>query len=186
VNPVRQFKGSTIAAFLAVAACAAGAQTTVYESRDKDGPVFSDRPTAGATPVTTSPPNVVSLPVPAPMPAPASAPAAAPYRSLVFVSLGEGGTIHSNTGAFDFSVRAVPALRPTDRLRVQLDGRELAGSYRGTHLHVSEADWRSAARNESVEHTLQVGIVDGQGNVLIVSDAIAFYVQRATVGGARR
>jgi hypothetical protein len=80
----------------------------------------------------------------------------------------------------------VPALRPTDRLRIQLDGRELPGRYRGTNLRVSEADWRSAARDDSVEHTLQVGIVDGQGNVLIVSDAINFFAHRAAVGGGRR
>ncbi|MBP6777900.1 MAG: hypothetical protein KA151_11685 [Piscinibacter sp.] len=183
---MRQLKGSTIAALLAVAAGAAGAQTTVYESRDKAGPVFSDKPTAGSTPVTTSPPNVVSMPVPAQAPAPASAPAAAPYKSLVFVSLGDGGTIHSNTGAFEFSVRVVPALRATDRLRIQLDGRELPGRYRGTNLRVSEADWRSAARDDSAEHTLQVGIVDEQGKVLIVSGAISFFAHRATVGGGRR
>ena len=29
------------------------------------------------------------------------------------------GTVHSNTGEFDFAVRSVPALRSTDRLRVQ-------------------------------------------------------------------
>lgn len=183
---MRQCKGSTIAVLLAVAAGASGAQTTVYESRDKSGPVFSDRPTSGSTPVTTSAPNVVSMPVPAATSAPASAPAAAPYKSLVFVSLGEGGTIHSNTGAFEFSVRLVPALRPTDRLRIQLDGRELSGRYRSTNLRVSEADWRSAARNDNVQHTLQVGVVDDQGNVLIVSGAINFFAQRATVGGARR
>lgn len=183
---MRQFRKGTIAMLLSVAAGVACAQT-VYESRDKAGPVFSDKPSAGSTPVTPSPPNVVSMPVPQ-VPAPAVAPAVAPppYKSLVFVSIGEGGTIHTNTGAFEFTVRAVPALRSTDRYRIQLDGRELPGRYRGTNLRVSEADWRSAARDQDVQHALQVGIVDADGNVLIVSDAISFFAHRATVGGGRR
>ena len=174
-----------MASLLVMASAAAWAQSTVYESRDKSGKVYSDKPTPGAEPVDLPPPNVVSMPQPAPVapPAPASAPA---YRSLVFVSLTQGGTIHSNTGAFDFSVRAAPALRSADRFRISLDGTLLPGSYRSPNLHVSEADWGRAARSDNVEHTLQVAIVDGEGKVLISSDTISFYAQRATVGGRRR
>ena len=60
-----------IAAVLAAHAAATLAQT-VYESKDKSGPVFSDRPSAGAVPVEVSPPNVVSAPA---VKAPADAPA---------------------------------------------------------------------------------------------------------------
>ena len=50
-----------IAAALAAQATALFAQT-VYESKDKAGPVFSDRPSSGATPIELPPPNVVSPP----------------------------------------------------------------------------------------------------------------------------
>ncbi len=163
----------------------AWAQTTIYESRDKAGPVFSDKPAPGAAAVDLPPPNVVAMPPPAPVAPPAPAPAPA-YRSLVIVSVPPNGTIHSNTGAFEFSVRPTPALRSTDRIRISLDGNVLPGNYRSNSLAVSEADWGRAARGDTTEHTLQVAIVDGQGKVLIASDAVRFYVQRATVGGKQR
>lgn len=175
------------AAALLAATTAVWAQTTIYESRDKAGPVYSDRPSAGAAPVEVAPGNVVAMPKPAQL-APAAAPASSPaYRSLVFVSPQAGGTVHSNSGEFEFSVRSVPALRSGDRLRVQLDGATLQGSYRSTaRVRVSEDDWRRAARPESNQHTLQVAIVDAQGNVLAATEPLSFYVQRAAVGGARK
>lgn len=169
----------------ALAPMTSSAQTTIYESRDKAGPVFSDRPMAGASAIQPQAPNVVSMPAPPGLPPQAPAAAAPPYRSIAFVSLGDGATVHSNTGAFGFGVRSVPPLRAGDQYRITLDGRMLPASFRGTQLKVTEADWRNAAREESNEHTLRVGIVDAQGTVLIMTDPITFYVQRAAVGGAR-
>lgn len=172
---------------LVAGATSAWSQTTIYESRDKAGPVFSDKPATGATPVEVAPANVVTMPTPAPVAPPGTAASAPAYKSLVFVTPEVRGTVHSNTGEFDVAVRSVPALRSTDRLRVQLDGTTLPGSYRSTaRLHISEDDWRRAARSDSNEHTLQVAIVDAQGNVLITSQPLAFFVQRAAVGGTRK
>lgn len=173
-------------AALAAAAGIAWAQSTIYKSRDADGPVFSDRPMPGASAVLVQPPNVVAMPAPPSAPAPPQKADAPPYRSIAITSLSKGGTIHSNTGAFEFSVRSVPALRPGDRVRVVLDGTMLAANFRGTQLRVTEADWKHAARSDNTEHDLRVAIVDAQGAVLIASDAMSFYVQRATVGGRQR
>lgn len=181
----RRMMAAWLAGLALAAQGGAWAQTTIYESRDKAGPVFSDKPAPGAATVDLPPPNVVSMPPPAAVTPPAPAPAPA-YRSLVIVSLPQNGTIHSNTGAFDFSVRATPALRSTDRFRISLDGTVLPGSHRSTNLAVTEVDWGRAARGDSSEHTLQVAIFDGQGKMLIASDAIRFYVQRAAVGGRQR
>jgi hypothetical protein len=172
-----------VAAMLAVACAALHAQTTVYESRDKGGAVFSDKPAPGASAVDLPSANVLEMPKPEAVITPAPVQMTTPYRSLTFASLEQGATVHSNTGAFDFTVRATPFLRPGDHIRVRLDGTLLAGSYRSINLHLSEADWRRAARSSSVEHSLQVSIVDDRGQVLVTSPTIRFFVHRAAVGG---
>lgn len=171
---------------LVVFAAAPWAQT-VYESKDKDGPVFSDTPSPGAKPIDLPPPNVSDAPRSAP-PAP-SAPAKAPpphYRSLVITTPAPQGTVHSNTGEFTISARVQPPLRASDRVIVTLDGRTLPSTFRSTDVTVSEADWQFAAAGGTVEHRLQMAIVDGQGQPLIEAEPVRFFVQRAAVGGRRR
>jgi hypothetical protein len=175
-----------VALLLAVASAAAVGQGTVYESKDKAGPVFSDKPSAGAKPVDLPPPNVVAMPKvepPAAAPSAASAPA---YRSLAITSPVAQGTVHSNTGAFELSARLSPALRGDDRIVVVLDGQRLPTRYRSLPIGIGEADWQAAAGTERTDHTVQVAVVDSQGQILIDSKPVSFYVRRATVGGARR
>jgi hypothetical protein len=171
---------------LAVFATAPWAQT-VYESKGKDGPVFSDTPSPGAKRVDLPPPNLSDAPRQTP-PAP-SAPAQAPpppYRSLVITTPTAQGTVHSNTGEFEINARLQPPLRPGHRTIVALDGRTLPGTYRSTNVRLSEADWQFAAAADTVEHRLQMAIVDDQGRILIESQPVIFFVQRAALGGRRR
>jgi len=162
-----------VAAVLAGQCAAAVAQTTVYESKDKAGPVYSDRPASGATLVELPPPNIIGRPTLAPV-APPPQPSAPGYRSLAIVSPAEQATLHSNTGSLDVSVRADPRLRASDRVRVTLDGHLLSPSFRSTSLHIGESQWQGAAIGDSVEHTLQVAIAGGQGKVLIESAPVRF------------
>jgi len=161
-------------------------QTPVYESKDKAGPVYSDKPSPGAQAVDLAAPNVLELSKVAPPAPPPTVAALTPYRSLSIVSLTSETTVHTNTGAFEFSVRAVPALRPGDRIRIRLDGRQLPSSFRSTQLRVGESDWKGAASADNPTHTVQVAIVDTQGTVLIESAPVRFYVQRATAAKQRR
>lgn len=162
----------------------APAQTTVYESKDKAGPVFSDKPSPGAAVVDLPPPNVVQGPtIVPPPPRPAAAPP--PYRTLAIASLADGATVHTNTGAFGFNARVEPALRANDRIRIRLDGNLLPATFRTTSLRIGELDWQTAARADAVEHTLQLAIVDMQGKVLIESAPIQLFVHRATVARPR-
>ena len=163
---------------------AAPAQT-VYESKDKDGPVFSDRPSPGAVPVDATPRNIVSPPVvqPAPPPPAASAPA---YRRLVIVRPTAQDMVHSNTGAFGISASLSPPLRPNDRIRVLIDGNLVPTVFRSTDLRISEQDWRAAAVGDDGEHALQLAVVDADGKPRIESEPLRFYLRRAAVGGARR
>jgi hypothetical protein len=174
-----------IAAVLAAQATASLAQT-VYESKDKAGPVFSDRPSPGAVVVPLEAPNVVSTPAAAPAP-PAPAPTAAPaYRRLVITRPAEQDMVHSNTGAFGVSANLTPPLRPNDRVRVLLDGNLVPTVYRSTNLRISELDWQSAALGINGEHTLQLAVVDADGTPLLQSVPVRFYVRGAAVGGTRR
>jgi len=180
---MKRVRRSVVALAFSTQCAAALAQGAVYESKDKAGPVFSDKPSPGAVVVDVPPPNVVELPkvAPAAPPPPAAAPS---YRSLAVVSLADGGTVHTNTGAFDFSARSVPLLRATDRIRVRLDGRLLPASFHSTSLRVAASDWPSATGE--AYHTLQLVIVDPVGAVLIESKPLRFYVHRASVAGGNR
>ena len=97
-----------VAIALAIGPTLAAAQSTVYESKDKAGPVFSDRPSTGAKQIELGPANVIQT---TPVPQQATPTATAPYYTALAISSPENeGTIHSNTGAFDVSVQLQPAL----------------------------------------------------------------------------
>jgi len=173
----------SVAAIALVAFCAlSGAQDSVYKSKDKAGPVFSDEPSPGAKVIDLPPPNVIQTdPVPT-MPAPPVDSAPPRYRSLTIQSPADGSTIHTNTGEFSVSVYVSPALRSGagDRIRVKLDGNALPSSYRSAKFKVTPADWQGAATDRA-EHTLQVALVDKAGSVLLESAPASFYAHHATV-----
>jgi hypothetical protein len=175
-----------LAAALAAHAASAGAQT-VYESKDKAGPVFSDRPSAGAVPVELPPPNVVSTPAVKPVPdAPAPSASAPAYRRLVIQRPAEQDMVHSNNGAFGVSAQLSPPLRPNDRIRVMIDGNLVPTVFRSTDLRISEQDWQATAVGNNSEHTLQLAVVDGNGKPWIESAPVRFYLRGVAVGGKRR
>ena len=162
-------------------------QGTIYESRGASGPVFSDRPSPGATEIVVSPPNVVSSEVLAPpQQVPAPHPEQGPvYRKLAIAAPANGDTIWTNTGAFDVQVEVVPALRDGDRVEVKLDGTVLPRAFRSGAIGVTEEDWQLAAA-ENVEHTLQVAVLDAKGTVVAESSVVRFYALRATREHRRR
>jgi hypothetical protein len=166
--------------------CVLSLAQTVYESKDKAGAVFSDRPSPGASAVQLQAPNVVDTPAttPAPAPTPASAPPA--YRKLVVTRPAEQGTIHSNTGEFGVSANVTPPLRPGDRIRVLLDGNLVPTVFRSASLRISESDWQATAMGNGNQHTIQLAVVDAAGKPWIESAPVSFYVQRAAIGAQRR
>jgi hypothetical protein len=174
-----------LVALLLVWPLLAAAQTPVYESKDKSGPVFSDQPSPGAKPLDLPAPNVIALPKPSSSPpAPASTASAAGYSKLAIVAPASQGTIHTNTGAFTLQLQARPALRVqnSEAILIGLDGTRLAQRYTTTTIAIKEADWMRAAAAGVAEHSLQAAIVDRNGVVLIESAPVRFFVQRATVG----
>jgi hypothetical protein len=171
------------AAALAACAMSPSAQT-VYESKDKAGPVFSDKPSPGAKPLQLETPNVVSPPTatPAPPQPAASAPA---YRRLVISRPANQDSVHSNDGAFGISAQLSPPLRPDDRVRVLIDGNLVPTVFRSTSPRITPADWQATALGDRGEHTLQLAVVDANGVPKIESPIVSFYVHRAAVGARR-
>lgn len=159
----------------------ATAQETVYESKDKAGPVFSDQPSPGGKAVDLPPPNVSTSP-PTPQQQAAPAAAAPPYQSLSIVSPADQDTIHTNTGQFDVEVQVVPALRKGDGdvIHVMLDGTPLPETFASASFQVSESDWAAAANPDKVQHTLQVAVLDRSGAMLIQSAPVSFFAHRAS------
>jgi hypothetical protein len=170
-----------IAAALAAYGIAPMAQT-VYESKDGGGPMFSDRPFAGAVALSLDRPNVVSTPATTPKVAPASSTAVTlPYRRFVINRPAEQNTVHTRTGEFGISASVSPPLRSSDRIRVLLDGKLLPSLHRGTNLRISESDWQSAAIGNQGEHQIQLAVVDADGKPWIETAPLSFFVQRAAV-----
>lgn len=152
----------------------------VYESKEKGGvPVYSDTPTQGAKPVDLPAPNVVNTPQPA-QPQSPSAPAAASYAQLAILAPAQQDTVHTNTGAFNVQVSLAPMLRPGDAFVVTLDGNALPGRYTTPNISLTEQDYASAA-SATHQHSLSVAVVDSNGNVLLSSNAVSFYVDRSTI-----
>lgn len=148
---------------------------TVYESKDKEGPVFSDTPSPGAQPVDLPPPNVIDTPTPVQK---QSQPAASGYTSITILSPQDQSTVHTNTGEFQVNLALTPALQGGNTIRVSLDGSQLPTLRYALQFNITSDEWQSTAK-DNVLHQLQVAIVDDSGNVLITADPVQFYVHRA-------
>ena len=148
---------------------------TLYESKDKEGPVFSDTPSPGAQPVDLPPPNVIDTPTPVQQ---QSQPDASGYTSVAILSPQNQGTVHTNTGEFQVNLALNPALQASNAIRISLDGSQLPTLRYTLQFNITSNEWQSAAK-DNVLHQLQVAIVDDSGNVLITADSVQFYVHRA-------
>jgi hypothetical protein len=151
---------------------------TVYESQDKDGPVFSDTPSPGAQPVDLPPANVIDNPTPAQQ-QPVSQPANPGYTSVVILSPQAQGTVHSNSGEFQISLALTPALQSGNAISISLDGTTLPTLRNSLQFDITSDEWQSAAK-ENVLHELKVAVLDDSGNTLITANPVRFYVHRAS------
>ncbi|MBL8396500.1 MAG: hypothetical protein JNK99_17440 [Candidatus Accumulibacter sp.] len=154
----------------------------VYETHDREGPVFSDMPGPGAKPLSLPPVNLMDGVPKAPAVAaqPASA-AAYTYATLQIMQPQDGGTMHSNTGQIDIVVALDPTLR-TDRgdaIAVKLDGTVLPTKRVTPQFELSPDEWQMAGRDQD-EHQLEVAVVDRAGRALLISAPVHFFVHRAT------
>ncbi|MDZ7645279.1 MAG: DUF4124 domain-containing protein [Woeseiaceae bacterium] len=161
---------------------AASAQK-VYKWVDEDGVVhYSDQPRPGAEEIEL--PRSRSTVSPRP-PAPASAAAASraaeepaasanepfSYESLSFSSPTAEETLWNIGGTLSVSLNVQPSLRSGDRVRVYFDGEQQQVS--GLSFQLEEV-WRGT-------HNLQAEIVDRNGQLMIRTEPLRFYVQQTSI-----
>lgn len=162
--------------------CAATASAQVYKWVDEDGVVhYSDQPVPGAevvfieqNTVRTRSPRATVRPLPGADAAPDSAPAATfAYETISFASPVAEQTLWNIGGTLNVALNLSPGLRLNDRVRLYFDGEPVQNNVVGTSTQLEEV-WRGS-------HNLQAEVVDENGNLMIRSEPIRFYVQQTSV-----
>ena len=155
---------------------------TVYQSRDKEGPVFSDTPSPGAQPVDLPAANVIDTDT---LTQQQTQPAAPGYTAITILSPQDEDTLHTNTGEFQVILSLTPALISGNAISVSLDGKQLPTLRYSLQFNITPDEWQRAAA-DNVLHKLQVAVVDDTGNTLISANPVQFYVHRAFVRQPQR
>ena len=153
-----------------------------YRWVDENGVVhYSDRPQAGAEEVELESAPAISIPAPR-RAAPAAASAAderqepaAGYDSLEVVSPAAEETLWNIGGVLNVSLDVQPTLQQGHQLRVYFDGTPQLVN--GTQFQLQEV-YRGT-------HNLQVEVIDANGQLMIRSQPIRFYVQQTTIVNPR-
>lgn len=169
----------SLATALLVLPLLAAAQNPIYQSTDKSGPVFSDTPSPGATPVDLQPINVIQTPRIAPATgSPDPAPAA--YDRLLITAPASDSTIWVNSGTVPVQVFLQPPLNSTlgDTLQVRVNGNLLPRTFTGNTISIPSSDFVTSADTDNIEQSLQVAVVATSGKVLIESPPVRLYLRR--------
>ncbi|APQ12273.1 hypothetical protein NS274_17500 [Pseudomonas oryzihabitans] len=160
---------------------ACSAQAAIYKSVDAEGnTVFSDQPSANATPVQVPPTNTVGNPQPAPSipSAPAAATPAGPAFSRLEVNLPNDEAIRANNGTFAVGVSLEPALKAGQSLQLLVDGQPYGSPGQSTRFGVTNL--------ERGEHRFAAQVLSGTGEVIQTSAEKTVTVQRISVNSPAR
>lgn len=173
MNSAGRFASAVLVGYLC--ACPAIAAEEVYRSVDKDGrPVFSDRPTEGASPVDVRAPNTMQELYRAPSqptsPVTEEGVVAPAYRSLRIVNLEDGGAVTNPAGNIVAEIElAPPTLQPGHRLQGLLDGR--------AEGMPSGGGWLFPGTTRG-PHAVEIQVLDGSGRPLMSSGTVDITVFR--------
>jgi hypothetical protein len=169
---------------LALVLAAGVALAQAYRWVDENGVVhYSDRPQAGAEEVELETAPAINIP-PRPTATPRSvgprtdnqeADAASGYASLAVAAPAAEETLWNIGGVLNVSLDLQPALQSNHQLRVYFDGSPQ--QVNGTQFQLQEV-WRGV-------HNLQAEVLDENGQLMIRSQPIRFYVQQTTIVNPR-
>lgn len=144
---------------------------------DANGTVhYSDTPVPGAREIELSSAQGFSVPTPARTTRGDSQTEQSPagnYQTLSVASPGPQETLWSIGSTLNVLVELAPALQPTHRLDLVLDGQRLQLNSNRLQFTVPNV-FRG-------EHTLQAVVVDSAGEVLQSSPPVTFYVQQTSI-----
>lgn len=189
----------SIIVVLSVAAglfCTAALAQSVYVTRGENGPVFSDKPQAGAKEMTLKPLTVVPA---ASEPSPAAKPlrggpdagktdgrrqeAAPPYRSLAILAPENNGSVLGDTSQLEVRLAVDPPLLLAEghAFVVRANGRLVDQRFTATEFILPPDSWPEGylPSNRSVQ--LEVSIVDGSGQVVMRAAPIQFFSRQIVV-----
>lgn len=162
---------------------------TVYETRGANGPVFSDKPQAGAKAVDLKPLNVIDSPAPGAAPAAAQRKAeggkeaAVGYRSFAIVFPEKEGSVVANTAVFDVRVAVEPALQLGEghAINVSINGKPVGKRFTATEFMIPAEFWGDQLPEPNQRHQVDASIVDRAGAVLKNAAPVQFYLRHASV-----
>lgn len=164
--------------------------SSVYKSTDSNGnPSFSDKPSAGATPVQIAPVQSFSMPATSTNTTSTQPAVAVNYQSLTITSPPldtypsgqtpsgpQGATIWDNNGAVTVEVAVNPNLQPGDTLQLLVNGVVAQQSQSGTTFNLTGLD--------SDQYTIMAQIVDSGGAIKISSDPLTVFLRHHLVNQA--
>lgn len=176
--------------------CAAALAQSVYVTRGENGPVFSDKPQAGAKEMTLKPLTVVPG---APEPSQAAKPlrggpdfaktdsrrqdAAPLYRSLAIIAPENNGSVPGDTSQLEVRLAADPPLLLAEghAFVARVNGRFVDQRFTATEFMLPPDSWPEGylPANRSVQ--LEVSIVDGSGQVVMRATPIQFFSRQVVV-----
>ena len=166
----------------------------VFVTRGENGPVFSDKPQAGAREVTLKPLNVVP-PVEAPPATPVTkeaktgrlpeeAPAPSPsYRSLAIVSPENNGSVAGNSSLFEVRLFAVPPLSVGEGhvFLVRINGRTVERRFTAPEFVIPPEFWEYGYVPADQSMQIEASIVDGSGQILMRAAPVVVYTRQIYV-----
>ena len=170
----------------------------VYVTRGANGPVFSDKPNAGAKEMTLRPLTVVPATRPSreapldevtpPARDEAKKESAAPvYRSLVIASPQDGGSVAANS-AMEVRLIVEPPLLLGDghAFAVAINGRQVSQRFTATEFSLPAAFWDGGLPPANQPMQLEVSIVDGNGKRLFSATPVRFTPRYVVIRPAYR
>lgn len=144
----------------------------VYMTVDENGnPTFSDQPSENAEKLEIK--EVTTIPAFDGRPPPAKTPEPAhPYRNITVVSPKQDETYFRSEGDLVVTVQLTPRLRSSDTLVYYKDGTEIFAGKSSSH---------SIAEMDRGTHTVSVAVRDVDGNILIKSSDIIFFMKQNSI-----
>ncbi len=172
--------------FLIFACATANAQ--VYRRVGPDGQVyFSDHPGPDAEKVEATPAQAVRLP---PVREPTDTTtqsgsgdagqqeeASNAYASFVIASPANGEAVRANDGNVTIQLSLQPQLKPGHTIALKIDGED------GQDISTGEGLAIELTNMSRGQHSVEVTVVDDEGNALIQAGPVSFHVLRVGVGG---
>jgi hypothetical protein len=161
----------------------------VFVTRGAGSPVFSDKPQAGAKPLSLPPLNVIeAVPVSrapvAATPAPednrrAEQPAAVAYQKFSIVSPANDGSVLANTALFEVRVAVEPPLQLGEghAVTVSINGRPVGQRFTAGEFMIPPEFWGDTLPPANQRHQLDAAIVDRNGAVLRRAEPVTFHLR---------